>query len=142
MRDHSNPPVADRTAAESPATAPRPLGWGAGLAVAGMALFAVGLLFIGMAFDSMTVDQPGQWMPIYIALGVMALLVMGLARRSRIAFAATIALAGYQLLTSVLAIARTGLVGAWQFGLISVVPALLVLIGLAASWRAYWRPNS
>jgi hypothetical protein len=34
------------------------------------------------------------------------------------------------------------MVGPWQFGLISIVPALLVLVGLAASWRAYGRPHS
>lgn len=118
----------------------RPLGWGTNLAVAGMAVFAVGLLFIGLAFDSMTVDQPGQWTPIFIALAVLAVLVVGLALRSRIAYVATVGLAAYQFATAGLAIARTGMVGPWQFALISLVPAALVLVGLAASWRAYWRP--
>lgn len=119
----------------------RPLGWGASLAVAAMALFAVGLLFIGWAYDSMTVDRPGQWTPMLIAFGVIAALTVGLALRSRIAFTVTAALAGYLLITSLAGIARTGLLGPWQFGLISVVPAILVLVGLAASWRAYWRPT-
>lgn len=129
------PPGAERD------TGRRALGWGTKLAVAGIAIFAVGLLFIGWAYDSMTVDQPGQWTPIIVALGVMAILVVGLALGSRLAFALAVALAAYQLVTAALGIVRTGMVGPWQFGLISLVPAVLVLVGLASSWRAYWRPT-
>ena len=141
MTDHTHGATTEESRVTKPARSRRPLGWGTTMAVVGLVIFAVGLVFIGLAFDSMTVDQEGQWMPIYLALIVMAALTIGLALRSRVAHAATVGLAGYLLLTSLAGILRTGLVGPWQFGLISVVPAARVLIGLLASWQAYWRPT-
>ena len=71
----------------------------------------------------------------------MAGLAIGLALRSRIAHALALGLAAYELLIAFAGMLSTGLVGPWQFGLISIVPASLVVVGLAASWKAYWRPG-
>ena len=56
----------------------RGIGWGGWVAIARLVLFALGLLQTAAAFDAMTVDQPGQWMPVYIALAVVAVLAIGL----------------------------------------------------------------
>jgi hypothetical protein len=127
---------------DTPPRPKRPLGWGASLAVAGMAIFAVGILFLGWAYDSMTVDRPGQWTPILVALGIIGGLTIGLGLRSRIAYTLAMAVAGYMVLTSVSGMVQTRFEGPWASSLISIVPAALVLIGLAVSWRAFWRPYS
>lgn len=133
--------LSDLPAAESPARRRRALGWGAWVAIAGLALFALGLTMIALAFASVTPEEPGQWVPIYVALGVLLLLCLGLALRWRVAFVVALALGGYQLATTVLRYVTGNVVNVPIFELTSLAPALMVVGGLAASWRSYWQPD-
>jgi hypothetical protein len=118
------------------------IGWGGWLAVAGLALFGLGLLQIGMAFDAMTVDQPGQWSPIYVALGVIALLAVGLALRWRLAYVGAMAAGLYGLSSALPRLIAGDFVGSWIFDLVTIVPSLMVVAGLLVAWRRYWRAEA
>jgi hypothetical protein len=78
----------------------RGIGWGGWLAIAGLVLFGLGLLQIALAFDAMTVDQPRQWIPIYSALVVIALLAVGLVLRWRLAYVGAMAAGLYGLVSA------------------------------------------
>jgi hypothetical protein len=117
----------------------RGIGWGGWLAVAGLVLFGLGVLQIGLAFDAMTVDQPGQWLPIYSALGVIALLIVGLARRWRLAYVAAMAAGLYGLASGLPRLLAGGSLGSWIFDLATIVPSSMVVAGLLIAWRRYWR---
>jgi hypothetical protein len=109
------------------------------LAISGLVLFTLGLVQIALAFDAMTVDQPDQWMPIYLALGVVTLLVLGLAFRWRVAYVGAMAAGLYGLVTELPRLAAGFSAGAWVFSLVTIVPSLMVVLGLLAAWQHYWR---
>jgi hypothetical protein len=109
------------------------------LAIAGLVLFALGLLQIAAAFDAMTVDQPGQWMPVYIALAVVGLLAIGLALRWRLAYVGAMAAGLYGLLTTLPRLVVGIALGSWIFELVTIIPSIMVVAGLSIAWRLYWR---
>ena len=112
------------------------------MAIAGLVLFALGLLQIAAAFDAMTVDQPGQWMPIYIALAVVALLAIGLALRWRLAYVGAMAAGLYGLLTTLPRLIAANFLGSWIFELVTIVPSIMVVTGLSVAWRRYWHADA
>lgn len=119
----------------------RGIGWGGWLAVAGLVLFGLGLLQIALAFDAMTVDQPGQWILIYSALAVIALLAVGLALRWRLAYVGGMGAGLYGLWSALPRLMSGGSFGSWIFDFVTIVPALMVVAGLLVAWRRYWRAD-
>ena len=128
----SQAPDAQRTRVEG-------IGWGGWLAIAGIILFAVGLTQVALAFDAMTVDQPGQWDPIYVALAVMAFLVIGLALRWRLAYAGAMVGGLYGLITELPRFVAGNFIGSWIFDFVTIVPSVMVVVGLLAAWPRYRR---
>ena len=118
---------------------PRGIGWGGWLAILGIILFALGLIQIALAFDAMTVDQPGQWDPIFLALAVMALLVIGLALRWRLAYVGAMFAGLYGLVTELPSLVTGNVTGVWLFDLLTIVPSLMVVVGLSVAWRGTGR---
>ena len=120
----------------------RGIGWGGWVAVAGLILFGLGVLQIALAFDAMTVDQADQWIPIYLALAVIALLAIGLALRWRLAYVGAMAAGLYGLMSALPRLTAGSFVGSWIFDLLTIVPSIMVVVGLLVAWRRYWRAGA
>ena len=128
----------------------RKLGWPAWFAVVGMVLTTMVVLFAGLSLATLAGSMLGDssmslaasLIPVLLGGAACALVVMGLLRRSRTAWVIAFLLGAFTLYlwAELMLSPRT-----FTFEPIPIlmgVPALMIVIGLAASWRDYWRHSA
>lgn len=124
--------------------------WGTSMAIVGTVLTAAAILFIALGTTAMARGILGDssaslgsvLLPTFVAGAACAVLVVGLLRRSRVAYvvAALIGVSMLALWANLMLGSRTS-----PFELIPlfiVIPPALIVLGLGFSWRDFWRPDT
>jgi len=142
--------VTDDTRRAPTTDARRRLGWPAWFAIIGMVLTTMVVLFAGLSFASLAASALGDssmslaaaLIPVLLGGAACALVVIGLLRRSRTAWVIALLLGAFTLFAWADLMLSRSTSAVEPIAILFGVPALMIVIGLAASWREYWRHST
>jgi uncharacterized membrane protein YedE/YeeE len=128
-------------------TPARKPGWGTWLAIVGLGLLTLETALLGLGFAAIASGILGGSsqtftsiaLPIVTAVAIYSLLAIALARGNRIGFVIALLLGLVPVVSWAYLVASANPLSFKLIPLLFAVPSVLVVAGLIASWREFWR---